>query len=136
VSNFDLGYRDPLWARLEEKDTEIAQLKKSFEQTSLIAEQLFEKQLAEKDAEIERLKQYACQCEASVHSTQNWYAELQAEIERLKANRMSPFSTDELRLIAGGLCKMFIGLVPNCRLLDDVNSEVDRRNYELRKAAE
>jgi uncharacterized small protein (DUF1192 family) len=61
---------------------------------------------------------------------------LKAQIVRLKANRMAAFSTDELRLIAGGLCKMFIGLVPNCRLLEDVNSEVDRRNYELRKAVE
>jgi len=35
---------------------EVARLKESFEQTSLIAEQLFEKHLAEKDAEIEALK--------------------------------------------------------------------------------
>jgi tRNA U34 5-carboxymethylaminomethyl modifying GTPase MnmE/TrmE len=42
------------------------------------------KTLALREAEIEQLKQYACQCEASVHSTQEGYAELQAEIERLK----------------------------------------------------
>src|SRR6266478_1901525 len=40
--------------------------------------------LREKEAEIERLRQYAGQCEASVHSTQQGYAELQQEIERLK----------------------------------------------------
>jgi FtsZ-binding cell division protein ZapB len=34
-------------------------------------------------AEIERLREYACQCEASVHSTQQGYSNLQAEIERL-----------------------------------------------------
>jgi hypothetical protein len=27
MSDFDLGYRDPLWARLEEKDAEIDRLK-------------------------------------------------------------------------------------------------------------
>jgi hypothetical protein len=26
VNNFDLGYRDPLWARLEDKDAEIKRL--------------------------------------------------------------------------------------------------------------
>lgn len=43
------------------------------------------KPMAEKDAEIERLKQHTCRCEASVHSTQEVYAGLQAEIERLNA---------------------------------------------------
>jgi chromosome segregation ATPase len=40
----------------DKKDAEIYRLKKSFEQTSLIVEQLFEKHLAEKDAEIEQLR--------------------------------------------------------------------------------
>jgi septal ring factor EnvC (AmiA/AmiB activator) len=47
---------DDIQDRLKEKDAEIERLKKSFEQTSLIAEQLFEKHLAEKDAEIEQLR--------------------------------------------------------------------------------
>jgi predicted RNase H-like nuclease (RuvC/YqgF family) len=48
--------------------------------------------LSEKDSEIEQLKQYACQCEASVHSTQQWCAELQVEIERL--TKELAFETD------------------------------------------
>jgi hypothetical protein len=87
MSDFDLGYRDALWARLEEKDAEIAQLKKSFEQTSLIAEQLFEKHLAAKDAEIARLtaivedlSDHGCAAERMDLIKAQF-----AEIERLKA---------------------------------------------------
>jgi chromosome segregation ATPase len=42
------------------------------------------RQIADKDAEIERLKQHACQCESSVHSTQEELSQLQADIVRLK----------------------------------------------------
>ncbi len=41
-------------------------------------------EIKEKDAEIERLREYALQCESSVHKTQDSYAELYANISRLR----------------------------------------------------
>jgi hypothetical protein len=50
--------------------------------------------------------------------------QLKAEIERLKANRLSAFSTDELRLITEGLYRVWVRW---CKLMDEVNLELDRR---------
>ena len=51
-------------------------------------------------------------------------------------NRWEPFTNSELLLIAGGLCKMFSGLAGKCDILDQCNMEIDRRNYERRRAGE
>jgi uncharacterized protein YlxW (UPF0749 family) len=87
--------------------------------------------LKEKDAEIERLRQYACQCEASVHSTQEGYAELQDKIERLKARIAFMASNDYVHSLTS-LITRAADVLEKYGLSDDQKSLI----AELRKAAE
>jgi hypothetical protein len=86
-------------------------------------------------AEIERLKQYACQCEASVHSTQEGYAELQQEIEVLKREVAFMASNDYVYSLTSEIERLKALIARAADALDFSRPSAYALSKELRKAA-